>query len=287
MRKDEDIVLDELKICYKADKEQLAFLMGVEEGGFVDVEGYRLFRLGNGRFRFFFLVTKEGEPMADLKFGLYSDKDDGQYAFVFFKVHNQVLYNKTRLETVLKFPEDMGFVFNNFTSLDLALDTDRNLITMVRRLMLDKGVTTIYNGRAIELRHEVLAGAKAEYSITLNRFVQPGITLHQKKAITNKNEGITVQVYDKKAEIKQESGKQYILDYYGNPNRLYRMEVRLHYQEIKDYFANNQITPSLDIIFDATRKTELFLYHLASVIRFTRGRRKIPWDGLLKCSHGG
>ena len=61
----------------------------------------------------------------------------------------------------------------------------------------------------------------------------------QKKAITNKCDGITIQAYDKKAEIENKSNKRYILDYYGNPKHLYRLEVRLHYQELKDYFPVN------------------------------------------------
>lgn len=287
MKKNEDVVLDELKICYKADKEQIAFLTAIGEGEFTDVEGYRLYRLTNGRFRFFYEVTKDGEPIAELKFGLYSEKEEQESTFVFMKVLNHVLYDKARLKTILKMPDHMGFRFNNYTAIDLALDSDRNLTSLVRRLMRDKTVTTILNGRVVEARSQILKGVTFEYSTTLNKLMKPTITFRQKKAIANKNEGITVQVYDKKAEIEQGSGKQYILDYYGEPKQLYRMEVRLPYQEIKDYFASRELVPSIDFLFDAARLTEMFLYHLSAVIRFSRGRRKIPWDGLLRCADRG
>ena len=287
MKKNEDVVLDELKICYKADQKQLAFLKAIGEGEFTDVEGYRLYRLTNGRFRFFYEVTKDGEPIAELKFGLYSEKEEEESIYVFLKVLNHVLYNNPLLRTILQLPDSLGFRFNNFTAIDLALDSDRNLTSLVRLLMRDKTATTILNGRAIEARSQILKGVTFEYSTTLNKLMKPTITFRQKKAIANKNEGITVQVYEKKTEIEQGSGKQYILDYYGGPKQLYRMEVRLPYQEIKDYFASREIAPSIDLLFDSASLTEMFLYHLSAVIRFSRGRRKIPWEGLLGCTDRG
>ena len=125
------------------------------------------------------------------------------------------------------------------------------------------------------------------YSSSLNRLNNPTITIKQKKAAANKNDGITVQAYNKKAEILQSSKKQYILDYHGNPKRLYRLEVRLHNQELKDYFAAKHITPSTDILYDGEMLKELFFHHLGAVIRFTRGRTKIQWKELLGCNGRG
>ena len=88
------------------------------------------------------------------------------------------------------------------------------------------------------------------------------------------SDGIAIQAYDKKVEIENKSNKRYILDYYGNPKNLYWLEVRLHYQELKDYFSRQYMVPTTEVILDGDLLTDMFLYHLGAVVRFTRGRRK-------------
>lgn len=150
--------------------------------------------------------------------------------------------------------------------------------------MRDKEVTTIINGKAIKDRCRILPELEVGYSTTLDRLRHPSITIKQKKAITNKNDGITVQAYNKHAEITNHSKKQYILDFYGNPKRLYRLEVRLRYRELKDYMMLTQTPATTDLIFDQQFLIHMFCYHLSSVVRFTKGRQKIQWDQLLECN---
>lgn len=274
-----EIVLDELKLCYLADQEQLQGLAGVNVGSTIQLYGYSFYRLSNERFRFFFEVVKDGEQVAQMKFGHYTDAEESPL-YVYLKVMNPVLYDE-RLKGVLVLPESMGMVFNNFTSVDLALDGGLNFPSVVKRLMRDKSVTTIINGKAVRERKRVLPGVNFEYSTTLDRLNHPSVTIRQKKAISNKYNGITIQAYDKKAEIDYCSDKQYILDHYGRPRRLYRLEVRLHYQELKDYFKMCDICPNPEILFDPERLEQMFYYHLSAVIRFTRGRNRIHWKTII------
>ena len=278
--------IDELKICYVASCADLSRLEMVEVGGYVDMYGYRLYRIVNDRFRFFFDVFRDGEPVAQLKFGHYTDMEDSA-TYVYFKVLNSILYNQEQLRRVLELPTAMGMLFNNFTAIDLAYDSSMNIPAMIKKMMRDKGITTIINGKAVRDRKTVLRGIMFEYSSSLNRLNHPTITIKQAKAINNKNDGITVQAYDKKNEIELYSNKQYILDYHGNPKRLYRLEVRLHYQELKDYFTKRFIIPTTDILFDEEILRDLFLNHLGAVIRFTKGRTIIPWTELLGCNGKG
>lgn len=278
--------VDELKICYVADHDDLVTLEMVEAGGYADVLGYRLYRTMNDRFRFFFGVSRDGEPVAQLKFGHYTDSDDAT-TYVYLKVLNPILYEANKLRKVLELPSAMGMLFNNFTALDLAFDSSINLPTLIKKMMRDKDITTIINGKAVHDRKTVLRGVSFEYSSSLNRLSHPTVTIKQAKAISNKNDGITVQAYDKKAEIEHGSNKQYILDYHDHPKRLYRLEVRLRYQELKDYFTNRRIIPTTDLLFDEEQLNALFLYHLGTVIRFSRGRTKIQWTELLGCNGRG
>lgn len=273
-------VIDELKICYSTGKDDLKCLESVEAGNYADVFGYRLYRGVNDRFRFYFEVLEDREPVAQLRFGHYTDTDDS-VMYVYFKVLNHILYNEERLRRVLALPSELGLAFNNFTEIDLAYDSPLNTPALIKKMMRDKSVTTIINGKAVRDRKSVLRGVSFEYSSTLNRLNHPTVTIKQAKAVNNKSAGITVQAYDKKAEIDNCSGKQYILDYHGRPKRLYRLEVRLHNQELKDYFAKRHVVPGIDILFDRGLLNELFLYHLGAVIRFTRERRKLDWGELL------
>ena len=169
----------------------------------------------------------------------------------------------------------------------MAFDTKANITTLIKKMMRDEEVTTIYNGKAVKDRKAILQGITFEYSTTLQRLHYPTITFKQRKAITKKDEGITVQVYDKKAEIENRSDKQYILDYYNTPKRLYRLEVRLRYRELKEFFASHHIIPKADVLLNADLLMEMFIYHLSAVIRFRRGRKGIRWTDLLGMSCQG
>lgn len=278
-----ECVIDELKICYTADKEQLDGFMNVEAGGRFDIPDFRLYRIINDKVRYCYDVVHKKEKVAQLRFGFYTDTDDSEN-YVLLKVLNPVLYDRALLTKVMGIPDYFGLVCNNYTALDLAIDTHFNVPSFIKKMMRCKEVTTIINGKAIKDRKAVLPELLFEYSSSLDRLRHPSITVKQKKALYHKNEGITVQAYDKHAEVINHSGKQYILDYYGNPLRLYRLEVRLRYQELKDYLKLTTTPATTDLIFNQPFLLGMFYYHLESVIRFTKGRRKIQWKQLLECN---
>ena len=286
MTHNDKIKIDELRICYVADEESLRDLMAVEAGKFIDSFGYRFYRIINDRFCYFYDIVLDGEQVGHIKFGHYTDLNDG-VLYVYYKIFNAVLYDHDIFTRMLELPTLLGLVFNNFTAIDLAYDASVNFPSLIRKMMRDEKVTTIINGKAVIDPKCLVQGVTIDYSTTLKRLVHPTITIRQKKAISNKNEGITIQAYDKKAEVLNKSNKQYILDYYGNPKRLYRLEVRLPYRELKDYFAKQGIAPTIDVVLDETLLKDMFLYHLSAVIRFTKSRKKISWSDLLSCNGRG
>lgn len=248
----------------------------------MEIGEYKLYRIVNDRFKFFFDITEQGATVGTLKFGLYTDTQETNY--VYLKAHNHILYDRDRLKHLLDLPKRLGLAFNNYTALDIALDSTVNIPSLIKRLLRNKDITTIMNGKAVSSRKAILQGLFFEYSSTLDRLTNPTVTIKQKKAQKSKNEGITVQAYDKKNEIETKSGKTYILDRYNNPKRLFRLEVRLHYQEITDYFNMIQTIPSTDCIFNESLLEDMFIYHLSSVLRFTRGRTKLDWKDLIRCN---
>ena len=277
------IQIDELKICYTAEADSLNELMSMEIGSHFELHGYCFHRIVSDRFRYYFEVWDDDEQVAQLKFGLYTDLSETKH-YVYFKVSNQVLYRPSQLKTILELPTKLNFDFNNYTAIDLAIDSNMNFTSIIKRMMRDKAVTTIINGKAVKDRKQVLQGVCFQYSTSLDRLKYASITFKQKKAISNKQHGIVVQAYDKKAEIEQNSDKRYILDFYGHPKRLYRLEVRLHYQELKDYFSKVNGEPIYETMTDQELLQDMFLYHLSAVLRFTQGRKKLDWQALIKCN---
>ena len=144
----DEIVIDELKLCYIADREQMACLAEVEVGASVELFHYKFYRFLNERFRYFFVVVEDGVEVAQLKFGHYTDMEDSA-TYVYFKVLNSILYNQEQLRRVLELPTAMGMLFNNFTAIDLAYDSSMNIPAMIKKMMRDKGITTIINGKVL------------------------------------------------------------------------------------------------------------------------------------------
>jgi hypothetical protein len=184
----------------------------------------------------------------------------------------------------LELPTKLNFDFNNYTAIDLAIDSNVNFTSLIKRMIRNKAITTIINGKAVKDRKQVLQGVSFQYSTSLERLKHASVTIKQKKAISNKKNGIVVQAYDKKAEVEQNSDKRYILDFYGQPKRLYRLEVRLHYQELKDYFSKVNGEPIFESITNQELLQDMFFYHLSAVLRFTQGRKKLDWLTLIKCN---
>ena len=278
-------VIDELRLCYVAEPSLLEDLSKVEVGDSWIAPPFILFRQGGDRFEFTFAVCLgelgEHKEIGVLKYGRYGAGDS---PYVYFKILNWVLYSPPTLQLAMSLPDLLGLLFNNFTAIDIAIDFRKNIGTIIKRMMRDERVTTILNGRAQKDRRRIIQGMTVDYSTSLNRLHCPTITLRQAKAKRNKDKGITVQAYDKKAEIEAGYGKDYILEYYGRPRFLFRLEVRLRYQELQDYCRKEKLIQSADLVCDPTFLLGAFYYHLSAVLRFTKGRRPLAWEDIIACN---
>ena len=94
--------------------------------------------------------------------------------------------------------------------------------------------------------------------------------------------GLTMCAYNKGNEIDKASGKEYIREFYGNPKMLHRLEVHLNNQEIKDYCRNVvNVVQDIELLSDQDFLDAMYDYHLSSLLRFTRGRKKLDWNEIL------
>ena len=177
----EHIQIDELKICYTADPENLTKLMSVDLGSHIDLFGFRFYRIISDRFRYYYDVWQGDKQVAQLKFGLYTDLSSTKH-FVYYKLNNQILYEPDRLKKILELPENFDCVFNNYTTIDLAIDGNVNYASVIKRMFRNKDITTIINGKAIKDRKQVLQCVSFQYSTSLDRLKHASITIKQKKA---------------------------------------------------------------------------------------------------------
>lgn len=218
--------------------------------------------------------------MATARFGRYGDVEVSDYFF--YRVENYVLYDFDLLKYTLTIPEMLGMCFHNFTSLDIAIDARTDIARLMRRMWHREDVTTIINGKAIRDRKAIVKHLNLTYSTSLERLKNLTVYVKQSKASHDKTKGVTVQAYNKGNEISEASHKDYIREFYGNPKRLYRLEVHLNNAEIKDYCKRLDVSQDLNMIYDQTFLTDMFYYHLSSVIRFTKGREKLDWKDIVK-----
>ena len=282
-------IIDALKLCYMVNVEDLSALMELDYGQYDIMEEFMLFRVSSQHFAYCFNVLhgtdEDRREMAQLRFRRYGDgEQETDMTYTFLHISNHVLYDSALLDIVLRLPEKLGMVFHNITTIDLAKDfTKINPVTIIRKMYKDKDITSIINGKAIKDRKQTIIGFSQTYSISLDRLKNPTISIKQAKAVHNKAKGITVCAYNKVAEIT-ESEKNYILDYYGCPKKLHRLEVHLNSQEIADYFKSIGKVQDLHLLTDADFMDAMYFCHLSAVIRFSRGRNPLSWSDLLKCT---
>ena len=270
------VVIDELRLCFNAEPEFLEVLSSAAIGERTHFGKFSIIRTIGQHFKHYFtLFDEDKESVAVIYFGRHGDKDD---THLWIKIDNQILYNQSSLKSLLldilaTFPVD----FNNITRLALAVDSKKNYVTTIKRMFRDEDIKTIINGKGVKDRRKVLSEIMYIHQASLERMKNPSLTICQAEAVKNKAKGIVVQAYNKKAELCK-SQKEYISEYYNHPKTLHRLEVRLNYNEIRDYYSKIGKKPFVMDILDTTLLTDIYYYHLSSVLRFSRRRKPIPWQ---------
>ena len=285
------IQLDAVSLCYEVVHpyyyEQLSTL---DYGECLNMDEFRLYRT-EGRYFDNVYVIRLNNGRRDIEWGVLrfnlsrGDKQSNTHTNgnrkVWFNLNNETLYTgDSHYLTYLE--QRLGLEFHNVTTLDLCLDTPFNISKVVKMLLHNKNVTTILNGKRIIDRDEDRPELNYPASGSLNNQNKyQTVTVKQRNAIKDKNKGVTVQTYDKVAEIKNSSDKRYILEHYDNPNRLYRTEVHLNAEDIKNYIERRGIQYTPLILFDEVLLESMFFHFLDSVIRFQSNKLDVSWTHIL------
>ena len=274
-------IIDELRLCYVAKSSLLKQLRCCKIAERIYFTDFYVIRVRSRYFHFTFYLcqdNQEQKQFATLNFDRIGNDTNN---YVWYRPENWVLYDNNTLKYTLTIPQFFDLTFNNITALDLAKDFTMNITNLIKRYYRDKNITTIVNGKAIRNRKQSIPEFHMSFEVTLNRLKNPTFYAKQRKALHDKTKGICVSSYNKKAEIEGVSGKEYILDYYNRPKSLYRLEMHQNSNEIRNYCNSRHIIQCSDLIFNEEFLTDMFFCHLASVVRFTRGRQKLDWRDIL------
>ncbi|MBQ6037077.1 MAG: hypothetical protein IJL37_00235 [Bacteroidaceae bacterium] len=285
------IQIDALTICYEVvhpyyyDKlNTLAF------GECLDLNEFRLYRI-EGRYYDNVYAIRLWNGKRDIEWGYIkfnlargdeqSNTHTNGLRKVWMSLNNETLYTDD-FHALTYIEQRLGLTFHNVTSLDLCLDTPFAISPLVKAYAHKKNVSTILNGKRITDRDEDRAEITYTTSGSLNKQDKyKTVTIKQRNAIKDKTKGITVQTYDKAAEISNASDKQYILEHYGNPKRLFRTEVHLNSEDIKHYVERRGIVYSPLILIDEATLEGMFFHFLENVIHFQSHEIDTCWKHIL------
>lgn len=301
------VQLDKVKMCYVVkNKQRLDFIKGIYVNQIITTADYYVTRVEDPStsrpYEYYFRITyKYGgqeKLLAILEFNEASKLRNGTPC-VWFYVANESLYNEM-WHAVDFVACTMGLDFHNFTKLDIAIDSDIDIYRRFKSLLQNEDFEVILNRKLIEDREIVLPNIVYLQSGSLNEprkfksaYVhqwhankedgnEPQQATNEAKARKN---GSTLAIYDKLAEIRYVSHKDYIRDYYERKigrelKSLYRTEVRLNYLHLYGFaklynvdFNPTSLTPEL--------LEELFIYFADSLIHFRAGRKRIVWRDIL------
>ena len=288
------VMIDALTVCFEVENHyHFDRISSLDFGETYDLYEFQLVRIEGRYYDNVYTITYMDDDteieFGQLKFnisrGSESDNlhENGNLK-VWISLNNQTLYTKDQYNLGF-IATKLGIEPHNITTLDLCKDTPFNVGKSLRKLIKDKTATTILNGKRVKDRNEDRPEITYTSSGSLNKNDKyMTVNVKQKNAVKDKSKGITLTTYDKAAEVKNSSGKDYILNFYGNPKKLYRTEVHLNNQEVKDYLEGRGLFFNYYMIDEALLE-DMFYHHLNSVIRFEKGKDHITWEDL--CGRNG
>ena len=281
-----------LRLCFEVDnKELFDELTTCNVGEVYHFYEFDLVRIEGKHFEYVFEIRyyeyENYRLFGELKYGFNHNDEDGNTHIngkrkAWISVANRVLYTTDEIHYLGYIADSLCLSLHNITTIDLALDMSLNISRYLRRLIRCKSFDVILNGRKILDRKEDRPEIVYSMSGNLDRDKYLTTNIKQKKAINDKTRGCSLTAYNKCAEIDNRSNKDYIKEWYGNPKRLYRLEVHLNNDEIKDYLNKKHIDLDIGMLYDENVLFGLFYDTLKRLIRFQLNGKTIEWFDILE-----
>lgn len=245
------ISIDKLTLCYSASSELIAQLNEINE--LIDSDGcFRLVRIASDEALFansFRLLIKfpEGDgKCTEKEFAILKTKTNSiesnkkNYVWlyfdnwVFYEVFITVQGSKCNwLSCVNYIIDELGLVFNNITSLDIALDNNVNIAKKIKHAQFSDDYTVKLNGTFRKNKKVILDDI-------LHISTGDQIKMRTASVVVKprKKDGLSLKSYNKTNELNK-SAKEYIPKWIDLNSIVYRTEVTLKNEHLKEFYAQN------------------------------------------------
>lgn len=163
----------------------------------------------------------------------------------FFSFENSSLYtvfgvtadgNKANwVDILLPICDDLGLAFNNITELEVALDTEANIIYRLRKLIKDVENYDMYlNGRKVEAGTTL--ESYGEYYERTREQLSRRPTLYFRQS---KDTDMRLRIYDKATELREHSPEKAARYHewlgWTTTDKIYRAEVTMHNTNVREF----------------------------------------------------
>lgn len=279
-----NIFIDKLKICYKLEETSILHEIIDNPTEVMDYGlGYYLHKIEGKYFDNCYEIiyrdykdksrTKLCEQVFGvLQWGLRSDRNNEDMKhLVWIQIDNKQFYLpydyqiKNRMVHLEYIEDTLGLVFNNITKMEIALDSTLNFPKKLLKMIRNKDYTPVVMGTKITNRKKIIEDIIYIDIGTLDRIKERNILIGRHK------EKIQLNAYNKLREIQGSSHKDYIKDASDNPTKLFRLEVRVGADPLRDFFKSENITYSPMIFTNTDWLWLFFLTFTDRVLRFSKG----------------
>lgn len=208
-----------------------------------------------------------------LRWGLKADKAGEMNGYVWIEINNKQFYLnydyniQNRLVYLNYIESCLGLNFHNLTSLDIAIDDTRNHSKKLIRAIRDEALIPILNGNRVTDRDALLEDILYIGIGSCRRIKEYSLIVQQK------NGDLRLSSYNKKREIANNSSKHYIEEANGNPNHLFRLEIRINGDTLREYLQHERVQYTPMMFCDESFLLKLFLDFSKRVLRFQRKRQ--------------
>ena len=249
------INIDKLRVCFTQPDTLIQYLSERKgEDGFVDYEHFRLHIIeeetedGSSIRQIIarVILLGTGQSGTDVSLGTFMLNNSGKYrGLCFFTFENKALYSceaiingeRHNLIGYLNYvTETLGLRYNNITELELAMDTNYNVTSVIRRYISKYQQYRMYlNGKIIRDPKITIKGYIEIFNRTRKKLQRtPSLYIKQGSI------GIELQlkIYNKTKEIEEESPhKQHINEWnnFADGTQTYRLEVTIGNVDFKEW----------------------------------------------------
>lgn len=221
-----------------------------------------------GIYEYFYQVFHKGKLVGCLKFGSKIKKHKN---YIQFNVANEAFYNDT-LKNIPDVLDNLNLKIIFFSRIDIAIDSyNTDFERYIARNLRAKDNKVKVLGVVWD-RNKTIPHIKYWHQGSLNNPFRSRAVI-----IAAQNGSKELCAYNKMEEIQNVSHKGYILDYhkYYNPNlsRLFRLEVRLMYDELYSYQKKSKI--EFKHLMNLSCLHALVLKYLDRIVVFRKGKNII------------